>query len=347
MATMGDGAVPSIRIMSNAAVMYQAHIQIGPESRSFEAAPDRSLLDLALENGVPVAYSCKRGDCGQCIGTLQRGRVVALNASQSLRVKHDIYLCNAAACSDVDIRLPYFPELANVPSLRSPSKIHELNQLSDKVLEVVLRLPPATRFRFLPGQFIRLTNKDRITRSYSLAAGPAPDRLLRLHVKRVEGGAFSEYLFKMAKPGDLLQLEGPQGYFFLREAHQAKITIFLATGTGIAPIYAMLSSLPPERRAALGEIHVYWGNPTRSEEYLNDALRTLATRLDFCYWALHSRETCGPRHVQDLMAEHHASLVDCEVFACGSSAMIDAARERSVELGLALDRFHSDAFTAS
>lgn len=334
-------------MMSTAAVMYQAHIHIGPESRRFNAAADRSLLDLALENGVSVTYSCRRGDCGQCIGTLQRGQVVALNASQPLQVKHDIYLCNAAAGSDVDIRLPYFPELANITSLRSPSKIHELNRLGDKVLEVVLRLPPATQFRFLPGQFIRLTNKDHITRSYSLATGPAPDRLLRLHVKRIEGGAFSEYLFERAKPGDLLQLEGPQGHFFLRDAHQAKSTIFLATGTGIAPVYAMLSSLPPERRAALGEVHVYWGNRARSEEYLMDALRTLAARLDFRYWALLSRETSGARHVQDLMAEHHASLADCEVFACGSLAMIDAARERSVKLGLALDRFHCDPFTAS
>lgn len=328
---------------------FDVQIHVGPDTRRFETSGDTSLLDQAIGAGIPANFSCKRGDCGQCIGTLLKGETAALIPTQPSRVHTDIYLCNAAACSDIEIRLPYFPELADVPSIRSPAKIHELKKLSDDVVEVTLRLPPTANFKFLPGQFIRLTNKSRVTRSYSLAAAADASKLLRIQVRKVTDGLFSEYLFDQAKSGDLLQMEGPQGHFFVRNAHHSAKTIFLATGTGIAPVHAILSSLKPESRATLGEIDVYWGNRHSADEYLGSTLRAMAGDIGFRYWPLHSRELPegGIRHVQDLMASHHPQLNDAAIFACGSSAMIDAARQKAVELGLALDRFHSDPFTSS
>lgn len=270
------------------------------------------------------------------------------NAALPSRAHNDIYLCNSVACGNVQIRLPYFPELAEIPSLRSPAKVHELLFLSEDVVEVVLRLPPTINFRFLPGQFVRLTNKEKVTRSYSLSAGPSSDKLLRIQVRRVQGGSFSDYLFTRAKAGDLLQLDGPHGHFFIRQSQQYDNTLFLATGTGIAPIFAMLSSLSNEQRASLGQIDVYWGNRHRKDEYLAERMQALSSQVGFRYWALHSRETTSSvRHIQDLMAEHHQTLSRAAAFACGSNIMIDASRNRCVELGMSLDRFHSDPFTTS
>lgn len=328
--------------------MPTVKLQIGLKAYQFEASDDKSLLDYALESGAPVNYSCKRGDCAQCVGTLTTGHVTALLPSLPLRVNDDVYLCNALACGDIELKLPYFPELDGNPALRSPAKIHELRALNRDVVEVALRLPPSIGFRFLPGQFVRLTTKDKLTRSYSLAAGLDSSKLLRIHVRKVEGGAFSDYLFSRARPGDLLHLEGPQGHFFVRDADTAAKTLFLATGTGIAPIYAMLSSLPAERRAALGEVHVYWGNRFCEDEYLAAELRSLASAKGFQYWPIYSREAgAGPRHVQDLVARHHPDLSACVVFACGSVAMIDSSRKTTEALGLPAGRFRSDPFTRS
>lgn len=330
--------------------MPQVRIHLGTVTHRLDSSADASLLDDALAHGVAVGYSCRRGDCGQCIATLQSGEARAINPAQAFRRGGDIYLCNAAATSDLDLRLPYFPELDDIPSIRSPAKIHALRRLSGEVIEVSLRLPPATTLRFLPGQFVRLTNKERTRRSYSLAAGPADDQLIRLHVRRVADGAFSAYLFERARPGDLLHLEGPQGHFFLRREQRYEKTVFLATGTGIAPIYAMLASLRAAQRPALGEIDVYWGNRQPSDEYLADELKTLSGRIGFRYWPIHSQGGSADgavRHVQELMARQHGSLAGAAAFACGSPAMIDAARIRCVQLGMALDRFHSDPFTVS
>lgn len=320
----------------------------GDRQHRFDAVPDRSLLDQALESGKPISFSCRRGDCGQCVGLLEAGRVAALQAALPCLVDGSVYLCNATALTDLRIRLPYCEELAQVRSMRSPAKVHQLNRLGEDVVELVLRLPPAADFRFLPGQFIRLSNRERVTRSYSLAAPGDASKLLRLHVRRVDGGAFSEYLFTRAAPGDLLHIEGPMGHFFLRNTPAAACTLFLATGTGIAPIYAMLSGLDAAARARLGRVDLYWGNRHAADEYLADALSSLSSRLGIGYWPLRSREaSSGACHVQDLMIEHHPDLRDAEVFACGNVAMISAARSRSLERGLAADRFHSDPFTDS
>lgn len=330
--------------------MPRVQIRIGPQSHAFDADRDRALLDQALERGIPLSYSCRRGDCGQCLGKIVAGEVASLNPKQACHEEGDALLCNAIALTDLAIELPYYPELDAVPLRRSPCKIHELKPLSSEVMEVSLRLPPATEFRFLPGQFVRLSNKARTTRSYSLAAPADAGKLLRIHVRRVEQGVFSRYLFEQARPGDLLQLEGPQGLFFCRDADSSPRTIFLATGTGIAPIYAMLAAMTPERRMAYGRMELYWGNRLKTDEYLRAPLLQLAETLALGYFALYSREpdiADAPRHVQQLMAARHDDLAGCLVFACGAAAMIDEARRLCLAMGLLAERFRSDPFTAS
>lgn len=326
------------------------HIQlnIGNQHFKFEAPTGASLLDEAIQAGAPINYSCKRGDCGQCAGKLEHGQVSTINPAYPDHAGDDILLCNTSASSDLSLRMPHFHELEGIRVQRSPAKIHGLNRLSAEIMEITLRLPPSQAFQFLPGQFIRLTNKAKITRSYSLADCPQEDKLLRLHIRRVDGGAFSQYLFEQAKEGDLMYLEGPQGHFFVREADQANKSIFLATGTGIAPVLAILRGLNDSQRAALGHISLYWGNRTHADEYLAEELRLLSQQLSFDYWPVFSRgATTGARHVQDLMTAHHEDLSDALVFACGNTAMIESARKVCAMCGLPSDHFRSDPFTQS
>jgi CDP-4-dehydro-6-deoxyglucose reductase, E3 len=308
-----------------------------------------SLLDDALAAGLPVSHSCRRCDCGQCVARLVAGQVGALDGSRPVVGADGLFLCNALAVTDVVIELPHLPELDSIRVVRSPGKIHELRLLSPDVMQVTLRLPPAVSFDYRAGQYMRLRTKDQLTRSYSLSEPPADDKLLRMHVRRVDGGAFSRYLFELAKPGDLLHVEGPLGRFILRDSLSVRKTVFLATGTGIAPIYALLSSSAQRSGGQLGELYLYWGNREPSDAYLQVTLRELARTIGFSYFEVFSRVEgeSGVRHVQDLMASQHPDLSDAQVFASGNPAMIEAARGRAAQLGLPADRFFSDPFTAS
>jgi len=332
--------------------MSMVRFQVGNKNWSIEAEAQLSLLDLAISRGVPVNYSCKRGDCGQCVGSLLAGTAAPIDPARLLNGDGGIYLCNAVACNDVLIELPYLPELEGIRVLRSPCKIQELKHLSDDVLHVNVRLPPSARFEYLPGQYIRLTNRDHATRSYSLADAPGADRLLRIHVGRVKGGVLSRYLFDAAKPGDLLHLEGPMGQFILRDSIVVRKTVFLATGTGIAPIHAILSSLDGERLRRCGDLFLYWGNRRPEDAYLREPLQRLAQRLGMHHVEVFSRIPSGAkrqaaRHVQDLLAAHHPDLADAQVFASGNAAMVDDARKCALSLGLPVRKYFADSFTAS
>jgi len=332
--------------------MLDVEFLVGENTSTIEVETETSLLDQALSQGQVISYSCRRGDCRQCVATLDAGDVGPVDAAKPYLQGNEIYLCNAIARSDLRIRLPYSPETEHVKVLRSPCKIHELRKLSPDVMEVVLRLPGGTDFLYVPGQYIRLTNKERITRSYSLADAPSIDRLLRIHVQCVDEGGFSQYVFMRAKLGDLLHLEGPLGRFVLRENETASQTIFLATGTGIAPVYAALSGMTSRQREKCGELFLYWGNRFRSNAYIHDELVELTQRLGARYFLVFSRESSdgsanSMSYVQDMMIKHHLNLRQAQVFAAGNIAMIDSSKELSLSLGLRSERFFSDPFTAS
>lgn len=325
------------------------HVNHGDQTWAFERDAGVSLLDHLLAQRIPISHACRRGDCGQCAVELVAGEVAPIEAGRPLWLADTLLSCNATLTSAAQIRIPYDVELTGIVPQRSPAKIHALERLADEVMEMTLRLPPSIAFRFLPGQFIRLTQRDGITRSYSLAAGPAPDRLLRVHIRRVEAGAFSQWLFEKASIGDLLQVEGPQGRFFLRQDLAVARSLFLATGTGMAPIWAMLATMSPEQHQRLGEVCVYWGNRAKPEAYLAASLQQLALQKGFRLTLVFSREnsSASHRHVQDQMLADHPHLADAQLYACGNAAMIASARQRALEAGLPPVRFHSDAFTVS
>ncbi len=324
-------------------------VACGDKTWAFEHDPGASLLDQLLAQNIPVSHSCRRGDCGQCAVELIAGEVAPIETTRPLWQADSLLSCNASLSSPAQIRIPYDVELADIVPRRSPAKVHMLDRLSGEIMALTLRLPPTTEFRFLPGQFMCLTNPEGISRSYSLAAGPAPDRLLRMHIRRVAGGAFSRWLFERASLNDLLHVDGPQGRFFLRQNLTASRSIFLATGTGIAPIRAMLAAATPEQRRQLGEVSLYWGNRAANEAYLVEPLRQLAVQMAFRFTPVFSREPSesAHRYVQHRMLADHPHLEDAQLFACGNPAMIASARELALAAGLSPERFHSDAFTAS
>ncbi len=113
-----------------------------------------------------------------------------------------------------------------------------------------LRIADGADFSFIPGQFISLTlplNDETIVRPYSIASSPEDGQPLEICLNLVPGGAGSRYLFSLGI-GDRLSFTGPFGRFALDRAPDVE-TIFIADGTGIAPIRPML------RRALADERH--------------------------------------------------------------------------------------------
>ena len=319
--------------------------------KSFAAEPDETLLDAALRAKVTLNYSCRTGRCGTCKGQVRAGSSIAihdeLGLSDSEREAGWILTCGRSATSNVDLEIEDLGDVQLLPARTMPCRIQALERLSVDVVKVTLRLPPTADFSYHAGQYIDVIGHGGLRRSYSIANAPTLEKHIELHIRQVPGGAMSAYWFEQAKVNDLLRLNGPLGTFFLREIEGMDLN-FLATGTGIAPVKAMLESLA--RRDLLPaprSVSVFWGGRVVRDVYWNPA----DTGVNHEFVPVLSRsdpEWNGVRgHVQQALLSQRHDWGRAAVYACGSEAMICDARQQLVAAGLNERRFYSDAFVCS
>lgn len=319
--------------------------------RSFEAGEGVSLLEAASLAQVPMPYSCRSGRCSSCKCKVISGDSVALHPETGLSPQEKdegwVLGCVRTAMTAMTLQVDDLGGAVLPPPRTLPCRIQSLERLAPDVLQVVLRLPPAADFSWLPGQYVDVIGQGGLRRSYSLAAAGAADKTLELHVRAVAGGAMSEYWFERARLNDLLRINGPLGTFFLREVAGLDL-VFLATGTGIAPVKAMLEGLaagaPPQ---APRSVTTYWGGRTATDLYWEP--RSVSTPQR--HVPVLSRAGAGwagaRGHVQDVFLADDPRLSRTVVYACGSATMIHTARALLLRAGLPEPRFHADAFVCS
>ncbi len=319
--------------------------------RSFESPAASSMLDAARHAGLVLEHSCRTGRCGTCKAKVVAGRTAGLKGDVVLQPfeKADgwVLTCITAALDDVQIDIEDLGLPADIQTRTLPCRIDSLDRLAPDVLRVVLRLPPKATFRYVAGQYIDLIGKAGLRRSYSLANAAGADGKLELHVRRVDAGVMSAYLFDEAQSGDLLRLEGPLGTFFLREIVGLDL-VFLATGTGFAPVKAMLAHLAglPDTDQPRS-VTLYWG-ARHVEDLYWSAVGALPGMRYVPVLSRADASWSGVRgHVQNALLADSPAWANTAVYACGSPAMIDDARAALTAAGLPPRRFLADAFVSS
>lgn len=324
------------------------HLTSGQE---FVAESGVTLLDAASAAGIALPYSCRTGRCSTCKALVQRGQTRPLTDEVGLSPEEVeagwILACARTAETDVALDIEDLGTV-QLPQPRTlPCRIAELERLAPDVLRVKLRLPPTSNFSFIPGQYIDVIGLNGTRRSYSLANASFSDKLLELHVRAVSGGVMSDYWFNQAKLNDLLRLNGPMGTFFIRKCKNTDI-FFLATGSGIAPVKAMLESLidvPEDHRPQ--SITVLWGGRKTEDLYIDIAAIPSVHRYIPVISRPNEDWTGAKGYVQDILLSTTPDLSKAAVYACGSESMINDAKKLLCNAGLPAARFYSDAFVSS
>lgn len=319
-------------------------------ARTFDCQPEQTLLEAARTQGVALEHSCRTGRCGSCKTQVLDGVTAPVKAEESLSADEQaagfILTCCRAAITNVTLDIEDLGELGNIETRTLPCRIDSLSLITDDVIEVTLRTPPTSHLTYLPGQYIDVIGKGGLRRSYSVANAPRDDGKLTLQIRKVPNGEMSHYWFDEAKANDLLRLEGPLGTFCLRPS-QASQLVLLATGTGIAPIRAMLEQLAANPASnTYRQIHVYWGGRTEKDLYWTADYPALPLR--FVPALSRSPDSAGAKgYVQDVALADGIDLKNAVVYACGSESMITSAKSKLVAAGLNPKNFHSDAFVSS
>jgi ferredoxin-NADP reductase len=214
------------------------------------------------------------------------------------------------------------------------------DSLSEFTKHLEFEVQGAPRFSFVPGQWLSVKastpEREEITRAYSIASPPSNGRFA-FCLNRVQDGFMSNYLCDLREGGEI-SFQGPFGDFILRPP--LRDTVFIATGTGVAPFRSMLHNLL-ERSEVREETHQFWllfGARSERDIYYGEEFESLAKgHPNFHFLPTLSRgapEWPGLRgYVQEHVGEIVGSRTDMHAYICGLDRMVSANRELLKSLG--------------
>jgi ferredoxin-NADP reductase len=220
------------------------------------------------------------------------------------------------------------------------SRILRSVSLSEFTRHIELEVSGGPRFNFVPGQWLSVkANTDdgeEITRAYSIASPPSENGHFAFCLNRVKDGFMSNYLFNLNE-GAKITFQGPFGDFILRPP--LRDTVFIATGTGIAPFRSMLHWLLAEPvRHQERQFRLLFGARTEQDIYYRQEFEHLAHKHDnFHFLPTLSRATDDWKGLRGYVQQHVGEIVgmrsDMHAYICGLDKMVKANRELLKSLG--------------
>jgi CDP-4-dehydro-6-deoxyglucose reductase, E3 len=334
-------------------------VTLQPSLRTFEVATDEPILTAAIREGIGLPYGCKDGACGSCKSRLLEGRVThgahqAKALSEAEEASGLILTCCATPQSDCVVEARTVPGAGEFPILKMPGRVLSLERPAADVAIVRVQLPANQNFQFHAGQYIEFILRDGARRSYSMANAPhalGTPPAIELHIRHMPGGKFTDHVFGAMKEKDIVRMEGPFGSFFLRESSD-KPMVLLASGTGFAPIKALVERL--EHLGSTRPAVLYWGARRRGDLYLHHWAEAAAARLPWLrYVPVLSDATPEDAWTGRTGFVHQAVMADLpdlsghQVYACGAPVMVASAqRDFVAACGLPADEFYADSFTS-
>ena len=331
-------------------------ISVQPSGIQFQAQAGESLLAAGIRQGIGLPYGCKDGACGSCKCKLVSGQVQQSNfqrkaLSEDEEAQGFVLTCSASAMSDITLESRQVTPAGALPVKKMPTRVSSLVRKTDDVVVMQLQLPANDTFVYRAGQYVEFILRDGARRSYSMANAPSHGPGVELHVRHMPGGRFTDLVFGSMKEKDILRIEGPMGSFFLREESE-KPMVFLASGTGFAPLKALLEHM--QHCGITRPVTLYWGGRRPADLYMDDWVQAQCAAMPHMHYvpvvsdALPEDAWQGRTgFVHRAVLEDFPDLSGHQVYACGAPVVVDSARrDFCAQAGLPADEFFADAFTS-
>jgi len=308
---------------------------------NYKGNHDESILDTFLRQGVEVPHSCRTGVCNGCKMKLLEGEVRPTSAGSTNSENEDYILsCKNTPVTDIKLELPkegntYFN-----------AEIVEKEMLASNICR--LRMTQDVFFPYEPGQVINLKFPgDSEFRSYSLASLFSKDEFLELHIKRVPKGKFSNIIFDQVKVGEQVKISMAADVVPPLNYEPDQKVLFIANGTGLAPIQATIKSLLNQNHS--GDLILFHGSRDPEGLYMHDELVKLQKEFpNFHYHACVSGSDVpkgyrkGRAHI--VAFQDFQELKGFKVYLCGLPQMVSAATVLVTKAGAAHENIHTDSY---
>jgi ring-1,2-phenylacetyl-CoA epoxidase subunit PaaE len=240
-----------------------------------------------------------------------------------------------------------------------PLRIADVRRETPEAVSIAFDVPPelAEAYRFHPGQHLTLRTflkGEECRRTYSICAG-MDDGELRVAIKRVEDGRFSDFANSQLRRGDMIDVMTPQGRFGVTPDRGAgRIYVAVAAGSGITPVMSIAKTVLA--REPTSRFVLIYGNRTAQSIIFKDALEDLKDR-HLSRFVVHHVLSREPQDVPVLAGRVDgskvANLVRASVpveridhaFVCGPGGLIAEAKDALTALGVPSDRIHVEYFS--
>jgi CDP-4-dehydro-6-deoxyglucose reductase len=335
------------------------NVTLKPADRTFAVERDEPILVAAMRQGIGLPYGCRDGACGSCKSRLLEGRVIhGVHQQKALSAAEEeagfILTCCATPQTDCVVEARSVPGAGEYAVLKLPSRVLSIERPAPDVAVIKLQLPANQNLQYRAGQYVEFILRDGARRSYSMAnaqhnLGSPP--AIELHLRHMPGGKFTDHAFGALKEKDILRMEGPFGTFFLREDSDKPI-VLLASGTGFAPIKAIIEHL--QMKGSTRPAVLYWGCRSKADLYLHawaeEAARTMPNLRYVPVLSEPKPEDAWNGRtglVHQAVMQDLPDLSGHQVYACGVPVMVDSARLDFVQhCALPADEFFADSFTS-
>ncbi len=266
-------------------------VRLQPSGHQFHVDGNDSILDAALQAGLPLDYGCSNGNCGLCQARLLSGEVSKVShhdfvIGDTEKRMGNILLCSYTAVGDIVIEVP---ESTVIPQQRITTRVKKLTALTGDIVLLHLQTPRTQRLRFLAGQSVRLELGGEVSASHPIASCPCDDRNIQFHIRLIAEDAFSQRITSL-KPANTVQIVGPFGDFTLNYDSNRPI-LFLAFDTGFAPVKSVIEHAMQLEHSEM--LHLYWTTDAEEEHYLQNLVRSWVDVFEFfSYTPLAANDLC-------------------------------------------------------
>ncbi len=248
-------------------------IESNAGSFDFACEADERMLYAGLVQGLALPYECATGTCGTCRGRVTAGSVLveweeAPGYAKLRREKGDILMCQARPTADCTLRIPAkiapHAKPETLPAHRT-GRIQNLRRLVHDVIDFDLALSQPMTFD--AGQFVVLEVPGIAGgRAYSMVNFERATSSLKLVIKKMPGGKFSDWLFASDVTGQELKVFGPLGRATYDPA-EGKNILCIAGGSGIAGMLAIIAHAVRDGAFSERTAHVFFGVRTLADAF--------------------------------------------------------------------------------
>ncbi|MCB1862934.1 MAG: 2Fe-2S iron-sulfur cluster binding domain-containing protein [Gammaproteobacteria bacterium] len=314
--------------------IVSASIRLLPSGHEFFLEGSDSILEAGLKAGLYIDYGCSSGNCGACKCKVISGAVSKLRSHDfilSAKEQEEGYIlaCSNTAISDLVIEAREANAKEPLPHQNIRATVRKIEPVGDDLALLFVQTPRTQSLRFKAGQSVALTTENGNRAELYIASCPCDGRNLQFLVERAPGKGFNDTVFAKTMNKQTLTIDGPMGGFVLREDSSTP-AIFLAKGTGFAPIKSLVEQAITIDNAERLQLIQVGGNPPGS--YLDNLCRSWSDSLDNFAYASPDQD-CSAGHLVEMIQQAADNMNRFDLYIAGPQAWLSSVTVKALARG--------------